>query len=126
DLSIWDMSLSNSYLPVRNRGNNYKIDREEQRERTFTGIRGISEQDMSIQEAMGRISPRWKEHLGTTDRAIIEFRRMLLDMARALQEGKEPEAPHNPAAYQVRSAAFTIGRDIEWEVASEDLVKARV
>ena len=47
----WDLDLSNAYLPIRNLDNNYQIDRDEQRKRSFTGISGISEQDMSIQEA---------------------------------------------------------------------------
>ena len=45
---------------------------------------------------------RWREHLGTTDIAIITARRMLLRMARELQQGIEPYAPHHGDAYHVR------------------------
>jgi phthalate 4,5-dioxygenase len=75
---------------------------------------------------MGVLSPRWEEHLGTTDRAIIEFRKLLLGLTRDLLEGKEPDAAHNADAYRVRSAAFTIGKDIPWEEGSLEHVKARV
>lgn len=124
-VSDWDLGLSNAYLPVRNRRNMYMVDREEQRTRTFTGIKGISEQDMSIQEAMGRTSPRWLEHLGTTDKAIIEFRAVLLRMCKELMEGKEPEQPHNPQAYSVRSAAFNLPHDVPWEEGMVPFVQAR-
>ena len=123
--SDWDLGLSNAYLPVRNRTNNYMIDREEQRTRTFTGIKGISEQDMSIQEAMGAISPRWLEHLGTTDKAIIEFRSVLLGLCRDLMNGKEPAVAHNPLAYQVRSAAFNLGKEVPWEEGAVPYMQAR-
>jgi phthalate 4,5-dioxygenase oxygenase subunit len=125
NISDWNLGLSNAYLPVRNRFNNYQIDRDEQRDRTFTGIRGISEQDMSIQEAMGRKSPRWLEHLGTTDKAIIEFRALLLRMCKDLMNGKEPEQPHNPAVYEVRSAAFNLPHDVPWEEGMVPFVQAR-
>jgi hypothetical protein len=110
--SRWDLHLSNSYLPLANLRNNYLIDREEQRTSSFTGIRGFSEQDFAIQESMGRISKRWREHLGTTDQRIIEFRRVMLGLARDLLEGKEPMAPQHPEAYAVREAKLTLGREV--------------
>ena len=119
------LGLSNAYLPVRNRYNNYQVDRDEQRTRTFTGLRGISEQDISIQAAIGRRSPRWLEHLGTTDKAIIEFRALLLRMCKDLMDGKEPEQPHNPAVYQVRSAAFNLPHDVPWEEGMVPFVQSR-
>ncbi|MPZ47986.1 MAG: Rieske 2Fe-2S domain-containing protein [Dehalococcoidia bacterium] len=122
----WELKISNGYTPIRNMSNNYMVDFEERRLRTFTGIKGISEQDMSIQESMWPMVPRWKEHLGTTDKAIIEFRKLVMGMARDLLEGKEPEFPHTPDAYRVRSAAVTIGRDIAWEEGSAEVMKARV
>jgi hypothetical protein len=125
DVSMWDIGLSHAYLPVRHRGVSYELDRREQRYETFTGIKGISEQDMSIQESMGRTVPRWQEHLGTTDKAIIEFRKLLLDLARDLLEGREPQAAQNPDIYRLRSAAFTLGKDESWEEGCVEFVKAR-
>jgi phenylpropionate dioxygenase-like ring-hydroxylating dioxygenase large terminal subunit len=126
NLPRWDLKISNSYKPIRNMDNNYMVDYEERRKRTFTGIKGISEQDMSIQESMWPIVPRWREHLGTTDKAIIEFRKLVMGMARDLLEGVEPEFPHTPDAYRVRSAAITISRDVPWEEGSAEVVKAKV
>jgi phthalate 4,5-dioxygenase oxygenase subunit len=78
------------YRPVRNKRNNYMIDRQVQKARTYTGIKGISEQDMAVQEGMGPVVDRSREHLGTSDTAIIAFRRLLLNLAKDLQKGQEP------------------------------------
>ncbi len=50
--------------------------------RSFTGIKGVNQQDIVVQESMGRIVDRTKEHLGPADRAIVHFRRLLLGAAR--------------------------------------------
>lgn len=122
----WDLGISNSYLPTSNKSNNYLISREDQRSLSFTGIKGVSEQDMSIQESMGAVVPRDKEHLGTTDRAIIEFRRALLSLAKDLQEGREPEIVSKPDVYDVISCAAVIGRDEHWLEGTKEFVKGRV
>jgi phenylpropionate dioxygenase-like ring-hydroxylating dioxygenase large terminal subunit len=126
EMRRWDLKISHSYKPISNLGNEYMIDRDAQRGGSFTGIVGTSEQDCSIQESMGPISPRWEEHLGTTDRGIIEFRRMLLGLARDMQEGKGPEHARNAAAYHIRSTAFTVDSETEWEAASVEHMKALV
>jgi phenylpropionate dioxygenase-like ring-hydroxylating dioxygenase large terminal subunit len=122
----WDLKISNAYKPIRNMGNDYLIDRPLQKETSFTGIQGTGEQDCSIQESMGRLSPRWEEHLGTTDKGIIEFRKTLLQMARDMLEGKEPVQPHTPEAYSVRSTAFVVDSSVDWKDVSEDHMKALV
>ncbi len=122
----WDLKTSRGYRPIRNIGNEYLIDRALQKERSFTGINGISEQDCSIQESMGRVSPRWEEHLGASDRGIIYFRRILLRMARDLLEGVEPPQARDPEAYRVRSTAFIVDPEVDWEAASFEQMKAVV
>jgi len=122
----WDLKISNGYKPIRNIDNEYMIDRPLQKERSFTGINGTSEQDCSIQESMGPISPRWEEHLGTADRGIIEFRRILLQLARDMQDGKEPEHAHKPEAYRVRSTAFVVEPEADWEADARSHMEALV
>ena len=51
---------------------------------------------------MGTIADRSKEHLGTSDVAVIAARRTLLRLAKDLAAGKEPDLPHTPAAFGVR------------------------
>ena len=115
----WDLNISNAWSPIRNLDNNYMIDRTQQKNLTFTGIKGIGEQDCSIQESMGGISPRWEEHLGTSDRAIILFRRMVMSLARDLMEGSEPKLAHQPEKWKVRSTGFTIDADADWIAEAE-------
>jgi phenylpropionate dioxygenase-like ring-hydroxylating dioxygenase large terminal subunit len=95
--------LGPGYVPVRNRSNDYLIDREEQKHRSFTGIRGIAEQDAMAQDSQGFIADRTREHLTATDVAIVRFRRAMLEGARALREGKEPAAARRPESYRLRS-----------------------
>ena len=112
--------LDERWVPVRNRANDYLIDREEQRTRSFTGIRGISEQDACIQDSQGYIYDRTAEHLGTTDIAIIEFRKLVLRMARERREGVEPEQARCGDVYRVRSGSAVAGSGVSFaEVARE-------
>jgi hypothetical protein len=59
----------------KNLANDYLIDREMQKRENFTGIVGVNTEDFAVQEGMGPIVDRSKEHLGTTDRAVIALRR---------------------------------------------------
>lgn len=105
-------AVDECWVPRRNRDNDYLIDRVDQKLRTFTGIRGISEQDACIQDSQGFIADRTREHLGPTDAAIIQFRRLMLGAARALGAGIEPAAARNGAAYTVRSGSALADRDV--------------
>ena len=62
-----------------NRSNDYVIDRQMQKTKNFTGIVGINTQDFALQEGMGNIVDRSKENLGTSDKAIVQMRRLLLE-----------------------------------------------
>jgi nitrite reductase/ring-hydroxylating ferredoxin subunit len=94
--------LGPGYVPLRNRSNDYLIDREEQKHRSFTGVRGVAEQDALAQDSQGLIMDRTHEHLTPTDVAVVRFRRTMLEAARALGQGVEPEAPRRAAGYRVR------------------------
>jgi phenylpropionate dioxygenase-like ring-hydroxylating dioxygenase large terminal subunit len=109
------------FVPLRRRENEYLIDREEQKHRTYTGIRGVAEQDAMVQDSQGYIADRTREHLTPTDAAIVRFRRALLSGAQQLREGREPSAARNAAAYRLRSGSW-IGPDT---VALEDVMRQR-
>jgi phthalate 4,5-dioxygenase oxygenase subunit len=85
------------------RENHYFQDRAAQRNQSFTGILGVREQDTAVVEGMGAIVDRTKEHLGTSDIAIIGMRRQLLDGAKALMAGTEPAAAFNGEMYGARA-----------------------
>ena len=103
------------YVPVRNRDNGYLQDREDQKHRTFTGVRGIAEQDAMVQESQGGIADRTREHLTAGDAAIVRFRRAVLQGARALADGVEPEAARNPGAYTRRSGSYVTGAEVPFD-----------
>src|SRR5262245_39749427 len=58
--------ITTDYRKVRNKNNNWLIDRQRQRTESFSGIEGINTQDHAVQESMGRIVDRTQEHLGTS------------------------------------------------------------
>ena len=100
---------------VMNKDNDYGIDREVQRTKTFTGIEAISVQDSGIQESMGAICDRTKEHLGTSDSAIINLRRIYLRGAREIMEGGEPFVPRQGSKYRLRSVSLIQDRSITFD-----------
>ena len=53
----------------------------------FTGITGIPTQDMAMWEGMGPIADRSTDHLGSSDTAIIQFRRQMVAAARTFAAG---------------------------------------
>jgi phthalate 4,5-dioxygenase len=94
--------LGPGYVPLRNRSNSYLMSREEQKNISFTGIRGIAEQDQMAQESQGYMIDRTKENLSPTDVGIIRFRKLLLQEAKAFAAGKKPDSPHKAKDYCVR------------------------
>jgi len=111
--------MAPGHVPTHNRWNDYLVDREMQRRETYTGIKDFGAQDYSIQEGMGVISDRSTEHLGVTDRGIIAMRRLLIDSARELLEGYEPEFAQNPEAYSVHGGQTLLPVEAHWEDAEE-------
>ena len=97
----------------RHRGNNYLLDRHVQKTETFTGIDGINVQDRAVQESMGSIVDRSKEHLGPADRAVIQARRLLLDAVRATAKDEAPRGVA-PSYYTLHAAEAIIGREVDW------------
>lgn len=115
--------VGDKYMPLRNKSYDYVIDREIQRTTTFSGIRGIGEQDMAVQESMGAIVERPREHLGSSDAAVIAMRRRLIREARNLQEGIEPFTPAHSDAYKVRSASVVLARGIPFHEGAQEELK---
>ena len=98
-----DGFIIDTWRDVRQATNDYGIDRQLQKTGNYTGIGPQRTQDVMVNETQGGMSDRSKEHLGTTDMAVIAARRMLLRMARELQEGNEPTAAQQGDLYHVRA-----------------------
>jgi phthalate 4,5-dioxygenase oxygenase subunit len=95
--------------------NDYFIDREAQRNHSFTGIRGIPQQDMAVTESMGPVYDRSHEHLGQTDAAVIRMRRMLIKAAKDLENGLEPPAIDAAMPFHaIRSAEKILAPGEDW------------
>jgi phenylpropionate dioxygenase-like ring-hydroxylating dioxygenase large terminal subunit len=122
-MAAYNATIDSKYHTIQNRDNDYMIDRYKQKTVSYTGIPGGREQDRSIQESMGDIVERDLEHLGTSDTAIIAFRRLLINLARDLQKGKEPFAAFHGDTYRVRSASILSEEAADFdEAAGERLV----
>lgn len=86
-----------------NRDNDFTIDRKIQKTKRYSGIMGSPpEEDRAITETMEPVLDRSKEHLGTSDIAIIAMRRRLIRIIRDLQKGNEPALAQQGWAFRTR------------------------
>ena len=77
------------YVPRKNRANGYGYDVQEQLSETYTGMgMDINVHDQWAVESQGRIQDRTREHLGTTDKGIIAFRKLLVAAIEGTQAGE--------------------------------------
>ncbi len=104
--SIYADLIPGTYRPAANKDNDYLMDRAGQKSgRYYSGVKGISMQDASIQESMGPITDRSLEYLASTDIAIVRARRRLLQIAQSLPQSSELPGL-DPATHRVRSASL--------------------
>ncbi len=112
---------------AQNKSNDYLLDRDFQKNGSYTGIRGIGIQDEAVTESMGEIMDRTREHLGTSDLMVIRLRALLLGAARRLRDaGEVPPAVDTPEVYAVRSGGVVLANGINGVEATLDLQQGRV
>ena len=109
--------------PLARFENDYQIDRDVQKDKTFSGIQNASIQDQATQETMGPIYDRSGEHLGSADSAIIMMRKQIMRLARELQEGKEPYAAGHGKIFRLRSAGILLHPGTNYVEASTPVVR---
>ncbi|MGJ4927187.1 Rieske 2Fe-2S domain-containing protein [Bradyrhizobium sp. HKCCYLS2038] len=79
------------YRSRKNKGNDYGFDPREQATETYTGMGSdINVHDQWAVESMGRIQDRTREHLGQSDKAIIQYRRLLREQIETVARGETP------------------------------------
>ncbi len=79
------------YKSRRNRSNDWGFDPHEQATQTYTGMGSdVNVHDQWAVESMGRIQDRTREHLGTSDKAIIQYRRILKEEIEKVADGGKP------------------------------------
>ena len=88
-----------------------------QKTESFTGIDGINTQDRAIQESMGPIVDRSREHLGPADRAVIQARRLLLEAVKTVEDGGTPRAVA-PTYANLVAAEAVLPHDADWRDAA--------
>jgi len=115
-----------AFRPLGRRSNDYRVDREAQRTKRFAGVPGLSLQDISLQEGMGPICDRTREHLGTSDTAIIAARRLWLRAARGADDtSTRPLGAAAPESYRVRAVGALHPKDADWTEAAAGWITAR-
>jgi hypothetical protein len=96
--------------------NDYLIDRARQRGVNFSGMEGATPvEDAAMQESMGAIVDRTREHLSASDAAIIRMRRRLMQAAEALdRQGIAPPGIADPSLYHSHGEQALAGESGEW------------
>ena len=112
-----DDYIPGTYRLKANASNDYFTDRAAQKTASATGIKGVNTQDVAVQEGMGAITDRTKEHLGSSDRAIAVMRRLLLEATRAVEAGETPRGldPSTHRAIRPHDGLLPLGAD--WHAA---------
>ncbi|MBL8549271.1 MAG: aromatic ring-hydroxylating dioxygenase subunit alpha [Hyphomonadaceae bacterium] len=95
-----------TYKKLRNLENHFLQDREAMKRGDFTGIIGIPSQDMAMWESMGPIADRSEDKLGSSDKAIFQFRTQMLRAAQAVAEGAPAIGTEEPRVPYVELASF--------------------
>ncbi len=94
DRSRWGQrEMDDAYHLTRSKANRYLQDRESMKTWSFIGLgKNFVLHDTCATEGAGPIQDRTQEHLGSTDRAIVAARLLLLGAIRQVQDGRDP--PH--------------------------------
>ncbi|HZJ70496.1 MAG TPA: hypothetical protein VFF36_06145 [Planctomycetota bacterium] len=114
-----DGAAGGAWRPAAHAGNDYRLDRRLEGRTLACGILSSPLQDAAMQESMGPIVERSREHLGPADAMIIRVRRRLLAAARELAEqGRTPPGVDEPELYRVRPVGALLPRGADWQAAT--------
>jgi phthalate 4,5-dioxygenase len=76
-----------------------------------------------VQVSMGTIVDRTQEHLGVLDGGVIAMRKLLLDLVKDLQDGKEPKAATDPEVFAgVRGVSLMRPNDVPYETLVQEVL----
>jgi phthalate 4,5-dioxygenase oxygenase subunit len=120
-----DDIIPGTFRLKKNQSNDYLVDRAMQKTQNFTGIVGVNTQDFALQEGMGPICDRSKEFLGSSDKAIVAMRRILLEGIAAAENGDTPRGVDAQSYRMVRPHDRMVPKGQDWRDAFEEELKAK-
>ena len=120
-----DDVIPGTFRLKKNQSNDYLVDRAMQKTQNFTGIVGVNTQDFALQEGMGPICDRSKEFLGSSDKAIVAMRRILLEGITAAENGDTPRGVDAQSYRMVRPHDRMVPKGQDWRDAFEEELKAK-
>ena len=108
------------YKPIFSRANGWGFSADEQKAQTFTGMGfDINIHDQFACESQGPIADRTKENLGTTDKGIVLYRRILLDCIKKNEAGELVVNTDFSGPPTVDGIGPTAGIDDYWKESDE-------
>lgn len=117
--------IPGTFNTVANKRNDYLIDRQAQRNKvSFSGIFGVGMQDSAIQETIGTIQDRSREHLGTSDVGIVMARRRMVQAAVALNETNLTPPALQPEEQRVRAASILLPKGQSFAEGAKEVLTA--
>ncbi len=109
------IDLDSTYRKRDNRQNNFGQDRAAMRlGKNFTGIKGFPNQDIAMWETMTPVAERWREKLGASDLAVVEFRRRMVDAVKAFMNGAPPPQLEGAQRASVRAFEGIVPKSTDW------------
>jgi phthalate 4,5-dioxygenase oxygenase subunit len=109
------VDLDEQYRPLRTLENSLWQNREAMKAGNFTGITGFPNQDIAMWLSMGPIADRTLDRLGASDVAVVEFRKQMVEAARAFAQGRPAigtgadAIPPNVCSYQA-----IVPKTVDW------------
>jgi phthalate 4,5-dioxygenase len=103
------------YKTAQTLANMHLQDRERMKRGNFSGISGAAIQDRAVQESMGPIIDRTKEHLGTSDKAVIFYRRLLLKKLDEMRDGNPLPGLDPSLSFDQRACSFALPASVPWQ-----------
>ena len=110
-----------AWRPRANADNDYLRDLELERSTLYSGILSNPAQDAAMQESMGPVVDRSREHLCALDANIIRVRRQLAAAAKCLQEEKtSPPGAEDGSLYRSRPIGIIMSKSSDWVEQSKE------
>ncbi len=114
------IDLTDDWAPRGTLDNRFLQDRDAMKAGSFTGIEGIPNQDVAMWVSPGPIVDRTRDFLGASDLAVVEFRRMMVEAARAVARGEPALGTAEPRLPQaaIGSLEGIYPKDEDWRTLS--------